>query len=120
MNSLDLVHQKDWKYVGVEPDPDFNPEHNEEVIERTIKAAEANRRAKKRQFQQGLAERTEALATYLKSLEQGGKESDVKKYFGKKYTAYLAGKTAIERIKDGLTSVGANGRIIRRPGEIIE
>lgn len=117
MKKLDPVHFKDWKYVGIEPDPGFSPEHNQAVIERTIKAAEAQRRAKKRQFQEGLAERAEALATYLNSLSQGGKESDVTKYFGKKYKAYLAGKTAIERIKDGLTSLGPDGRVIRRPGE---
>ena len=120
MTRTDTVHFKDWKFVGVDPDPDFNADHNNEVIERTIREAEAQRRAQKRKFQEGLSERTSALASYLKSVEQGGSESDVSKYFGKKYKGYLAGKTAIERIKDGLTSIGADGRVIRRPGEAIE
>lgn len=117
---IDPVHFKDWKYVGIDPDPDFDPEHNAQVIEKTIKEAERMRRQKRREFQQNLAERSEALATYLKSVEQGGKESDVTKYFGKKYKGYLAGKYAMERIKDGLTSLDPTGKVIRRPGEIIE
>lgn len=114
------VHPKDWKHVGIEPDPDFNPAHNAEVIERTIKAAEAMRRQKRREFQEGLAERTDALSKYLTSLEQGGGESDVSKYFGRKMKAELAGKYAMERIKDGLTSLDGKGDILRRPGETIE
>lgn len=120
MKKLDPVHFKDWKFVGVEPDPDFNPEHNADVIERTIKEAERMRRQKKRDFSEGVAERAEAIASYIKSLEQGSSESNVTKYFGKKYKGYLAGKHAIERIKDGLTSLGPNGQVIRRPGEVIE
>ena len=115
----DNVHFKDWKFVGVDPDPDFNADHNNEVIERTIKAAEAQRRAQRRKFQEGLAERTDALAKYLKSVEQGGAESDVTKYFGKQFKGYLAGKYAMDRIKDGLTSIGEDGKIIRKPGEIV-
>ena len=116
----DKVKERDWKYVGVEPDANFSPEHNREVIERTIKAAEAQRRAQKRKFKEGLDERAEALAKYLSSVEQGGKETDVTKYFGKKYKGYLAGKFAIERIKDQLTSLRADGKVIRRPGEVIQ
>ena len=120
MKQLDPVHFKDWKFVGVDPDPGFDPAHNEAVIERTIKAAEAQRRAKRRKFQEGLAERSEALATYLNSVGQGGKESNITRYFGKKYQAYLAGKHALERLKDGLTSLGPDGGVIRRPGEVVE
>ena len=116
----DKISQKDWKYVGVEPDANFSPEHNLEVIERTIREAEAMRRTKKREFKEGLAERSEALAKYLSSIEQGGKATGVSEYFGRKYKGYLAGKYAIERLKDGLTSLGENGQIIRRPGEIID
>lgn len=117
---IDPVHFKDWKHVGVEPDANFSPEHNLEVIERTIREAEKQRRMQRRKFKAGLDERAEALAQYLKSVEQGGKSSNVTEYFGRKYKGYLAGKTALERIKDGLTSLGENGQVIRRPGEIIE
>lgn len=120
MKSLDLVHAKDWKYVGINPDPDFNPEHNNDVIEKTIKEAEKIRRQKHREFNEGLAERAEAIANFVQSVERGGADSDVTRYFGKKHKAYLAGKSAIERIKDGLTSIGANGKIIRKPGEMID
>ena len=118
--NIDKVHFKDWKYVIGEADPNFSPEHNMEVIERTIKEAERMRRTQKRKFQEGLAERSEAIAKYLKSVEQGGKETDITKYFGKKYKGYLAGKYAIDRIKDQLISLGGNGQIVRRSGEIIE
>lgn len=114
------VNPNDWKFVAPDPDPDFSAEHNNEVIERTIKEAERMARAKKREFQEGLAERTEALSKYLKSVEAGGKESDVTRYFGKKYKGYLAGKYAIERIKDGLTSLDSQGRVIRTPGQVVE
>lgn len=119
MKKLDPVHFKDWKHVGIEADPNFDPDHNMRVIEKTIKDAERMQRQKMREFQEDLGERTEALSKYLTSIEQGGAESDVTKYFGKKYKAYLAGKAAIKRMQDGLTSIGEDGKVIRRPGEMI-
>ena len=106
MSKQDVVHFKDWKHVGVEPDVDFNADHNKDVIEKTIKGAERMKRQKRREHQEGLAERSEAISKYLTSVDQGGAETDVTKYFGRKY-------------KGGLTSIDATGKIIRQPGDII-
>jgi hypothetical protein len=108
------IHIKDWKYVPAEPDPDFDADRNRRIIARTIKKAEANRRRKQREHDEGVKERTDALATYIESLKQGKTQKGVEEYFGRKELARLRGKEIVERIQDKLKVVGKGGEIIRR------
>lgn len=99
MKRLPKIDKSDYHLVPVNPDPGFDPEKNKRVIEGTIKKYEAMRRKKIKEHGEQIEERSDALASYLKGMEQGGKQSDIGKYFGKKHLAYLRGQAILERIK---------------------
>jgi hypothetical protein len=115
-----MIARQDWKFVKVEPDPDFNPQHNRRVIDEVMREAEVLSRKRKREFAEGLGERASALATFISSVNLGGKSEAVEKYFGKKFLKHLKGddKIAERQSKDGLTVIGKNGKVIRRPYEV--
>lgn len=98
---------------GFEPSPDFNPEHNKQVIEDSIKATDRAMRMKDHRFEQEVGERAWAASKYLKGLQTGKGTSDPIKFFGKDYTMYLKGKSVIDRVYDKLNVV-KNGKVIRK------
>ena len=85
--------------MKVDPDPNFSAEHNRNVVNEVIKETEALTRKKKREFQEGMGERSMAVAQYLKSVDQGGKNGQPEKYFGKRHLAYLRGVEILEKLK---------------------
>ena len=104
----DLIQPQDLKYVQVDQDPEFDPEHNKAVIEKTIKDNEKLVKARNREFDEKSKERTNAVAIYLRSLNQGGKATNHEKFFGKKYLAYLRGKEIMEKLKGQMAIQGRN------------
>ena len=102
----DTIQRKDWKFVNADPDPDFDADHNKRVIAKTIKKNEAYRRKKKRAYKEKVDERAEAISTYIQSLKQGGRESDINKYFGRREMARLRG----EEIMNKLNKLKKNGK----------
>ena len=102
----DLIQSQDLKYVKVDPDPEFDPIHNMAVIEKTIKDNEKLVEKRNNESLERTKERTNALAIYLRSINQGGKTTDYQKFFGKKYLAYLRGKEIMEQLKGQLQLTG--------------
>lgn len=112
------IHLLDEKFLYQNPDgdPDFNADHNRAVIAETIKKTEAAYRAKKHEQDDAIAERAAAAATYLKSIQAGGKTSNLNDFFGKREMARLRGEEVLARIKDELKVFGKDGKqVIRRP-----
>ena len=113
-----LIAPQDLKYVSVDPDPAFDSERNKQIIEKTIRD---NQRLVKKRTEttvEGVKERTNALAIYLRSISQGGKSTNYEKFFGKKYLAYLRGKEVMEKIKGQLMLQGRNGQaFVIKPSE---
>ena len=106
----DLIQPQDLKYVNVDPDPNFDPEHNRAVIEKTIKDNEKLVKTRNEQALEGVKERNNALAIYLRSLNQGGKATDHEKFFGRKYLAYLRGKEIMNNLKGQMMLQGRDGK----------
>ena len=108
----DLIAPQDLKYVKVDPDPDFDPQHNKRVIEKTIKDNQELVRKRNRDALEGVKERNNALATYLRSINQGGKTTDYKKFFGKdnlrRLKGYVRGVEVMENIKKQMVLQGRN------------
>ena len=102
----DLIQPQDLKYVKVDPDPNFDPIHNMAVIEKVIKDNEKLVRERSKEALEKVKERHNALAIYLRSINQGGKTTDYQKFFGKKYLAYLRGKEIMEQLKGQLELKG--------------
>ena len=105
---MDIIQPQDLKYVKIDPDPDFDPEHNKQVIEKTIKDNEKLVTRRTNESLEKIKERHNALAIYLRSLNQGGKATDHEKFFGKKYLAYLRGKEIMDSIKQQMVLQGRN------------
>lgn len=117
---MDKVAKSDWKFVRVDPDPNFNPKHNKRVVDEVIKETDVISRARKREFAEGMGERASALAQFISSVNLGGKSTSAEKYFGKEYLDHLKGKDILakQQSQDGLTVLDKNGKVIRRPYEV--
>jgi hypothetical protein len=91
MADLQKDQKRDYQKFFIEDgEPGFSPDYNKYVIEKTIKKTNAVRRQKMVQFREGVAERSDAVATYLKS-RIGEGVTPIEKYFGKQWMAYLRG-----------------------------
>ncbi|MEK6878311.1 MAG: hypothetical protein AABY22_01815, partial [Nanoarchaeota archaeon] len=108
----DYIAPQDLKFVKVDPDPNFDPAHNKKVIEKTIKDNQRLVRERQRESLEGVKERHNALAVYLRSVNQGGKASDYKKFFGeknlKRLKGYVRGMEVMENIKKQMVLQGRN------------
>lgn len=113
MKNLGKVEKSDYKFVPLDPDPGFDPVHNQRVIDETIKKADELWKKKKKDFNEGLRERSQAVATYLESVKQGGRDSDITRYFGKTELYYLKGQKMIEELKQQ-RALNPNGSLFKR------
>lgn len=112
MKQLPKVERSDWQFVKAQPDADFDPERNKQIIENSIKKYEANRRKKMAEHSDGVEERAKALAFYMQHKGRVGSESEMTKYFGKSYMDYLKGNI-LKRIQNGLKVMSPDGRVLR-------
>ncbi len=93
------VASEDMKRFWAErPDPDFSPEHNAEVIRRSIERAEKHRLEMRKMQMEGIRERASALASYIKYQDRGGNKS-AENYFGRKEMTRLQGKKVIQMLQ---------------------
>ena len=100
MKVLNKVSRKDWKFVPVDPDENFDPEHNKRVVEESIAKHEAKIKAVQKELAQNIKERSEAATMYLKNIEQGKGESNIDKYFGSKILAKLKAENPQLRMRN--------------------
>ena len=91
-----MIQPIDWSKVPVDPDPNFDPEHNARVIQETIEENDRLRIKRQREFGSKLKEKSEAVSRYLKDLADGKTSSSTEKYFGVKELVRLRG----EEIRD--------------------
>jgi hypothetical protein len=117
---MDNISRQDWKFVKVDPDPNFNPQHNRRVIDEVMRESEKLAKERRREFTEGMGERASALASFISSVNLGGSSEAAEKYFGKKFLKHLKGedKIAEKQSQDGLTVVDKKGKVIRRPYEV--
>ena len=92
------ISQDDWHLVPVDPDPDFDPAHNQRVVDETIRAGELMRTRKQYEFEQQVKERSSAIAKYLKTVGDGKTSSTISQYFGKQELARFRGKEIMDKL----------------------
>lgn len=87
------------------PDPDFDINRHNQIVANTIKKAEARRQSVRKAQNEGLKDRANALASYIKYLDRGGRKK-VEDYFGKRELGRLQAKKTMtvlqERKANGL------------------
>ena len=93
------VAKRDYeKFYALTPEPYFNPDHNKRVIENSIKKYEARRKLEMDKFREGVGERSDMVASYLKSnAVESNKPID--KYLGKTIMAQLRGEEIIDKLR---------------------
>jgi hypothetical protein len=92
------------------PDRDFSPKRNKIIIERTIKKYEDKQREKFELFRNGIGERSEAVVSFWKHIDQKG-SGDINRYFTPKMLAHLRGADIIDSLRNKLN-------VISRPSPI--
>lgn len=92
------IAKHDWHLVPIEPDANFDPEHNKKVIEDTIRKSQIIAARKKREWENKARERTAAVAQYVKAIDTGNTEKSVLDYFGRKELARLRGEEIMQSI----------------------
>jgi hypothetical protein len=93
----------------------FSPEKNKHIIDKTINKTDQIRKLKHQQFIDQLGERTDAVATYIKSRAAEG-NTPLERYFGKQMMAKLRGEK-IARILKGYYQMGGRKRKLYLPGD---
>lgn len=93
------VSSEDMKRFWKErPDPDFSEAHNEDVIARSIARAVKHREEMRKLQTEGIRERANALASFIKYQDHGGVKN-AETYFGRKEMARLQGKKVIQMLQ---------------------
>jgi hypothetical protein len=91
------ISQKDKIRYG-EGDPDFNEEHNRNIISDTIKKTDDNYKLRSKMRNEGLYERSDAIYSYIRHISNGGNsDKPIEDYLGREYFLKLLGE---ERLRD--------------------
>lgn len=90
------VAEEDIQYFNSTPSTGFSPAKNKATIALTIKKYKAYKAKLEKNYQEGMNERTDAVAAYLKHLTM--KDTPVEQYFGKRELAHLQGRKIMSKI----------------------
>lgn len=97
MKTSDIA-KEDFKFFKEGGDPGFSPERNKAVVEATIKKHEANIARKNKDYVKQIEERSDVVASYLKSRwAQEGNPIDT--YITRELMAQLRGQKRLETIR---------------------
>jgi hypothetical protein len=96
-----MLDKTDYKYVLNKPDQNFSPERNKAVIESTINEYDKMREEKRKLLKDGIGERSEAIASFLKHVNTGKGTDRVESYFTPQRLAHLRGEDIINSLKNG-------------------
>lgn len=77
---------------------DLIAEHNHRVVEDSILRYEKMRADKLKLSNEGIEERSDAIATFFRHINMGG-NNNIEKYFGKKELARLRGQEIVAQLK---------------------
>lgn len=89
---------EDKKFFVEKGDPGFSPARNKAIIEGTIRKRNQEIAARRKAYQNDVAERSDAVATYLRSRAAEG-YTPLEKYFGKRQLAHLRGQKIVQVLK---------------------
>lgn len=107
------IDPMDRKFILKTPEKDFSPERNKAVVEQTIREYDAMRLAQMKKYDEDYAERSDAVVSYLKSLDAGRGSSNLERYFGRKELARLRGLEIRNKLMSGMTLRSRLGQIIK-------
>lgn len=97
------------------PDPDFNAKRNRDIIKRTIENADKIRDKKKKEYKEGLLERSDLIYSYINHIYGAGGNSDKKilDYAGRENVMKLLGEQKRREIMQRRFIKGLNNNYIK-------
>lgn len=96
---MDILKEDYERFYVAKPDPGFSPARNKMVVEQSIEKYERTRKLKAQEYQDKLAERSNAVVSYLRS-KAIDSDTPIEKYLGRRNLAYYQGQKIIEKIKN--------------------
>lgn len=91
-------HKNDLKFYNKDGDLSLIKKYNDRIIEKTIAKHEANIAKKRQAYSELIRERTDVIASYLKS-RFAHEGNPIEKYLSKREMAHLRGQKILQTIK---------------------
>lgn len=88
----------DYRFINPNPDPDFSPERNKAIVEKTIKEAELYFETLHKIQDRELEHRVDILSSYAVHRFNRGKKS-LKDYLGKEQYNAIIGERLLEKVR---------------------
>ena len=117
----DSIHKKDFKFMEQNPygDSDFDAEHNHRVIAEVDEWNDVMERKRDRDYKRKTQERTNAVTSYLTNISQGKGITDIERYFGRRYLAYLRGQQIVNQLKANPFLIEKIKRVMEKKGTLM-
>ena len=96
------IDPKDFKFMEQNPygDPGFSEEYNKRIIAEVDTWNDMLEKRKDQEFKEKTQERTGAVAQYLQNITQGSGVTEIERYFGRRYLAYLRGQQIVRKLQE--------------------
>ena len=110
---------KDYRFINMNPDPDFSPERNKAIVDETIKEANEYHRKYTLALGDAWEERKDIMSHYaIRTLNYGNKKSIVD-YIGRKAYETLIGEKILSKVRIAETSNRLSGNTHLKKGILL-
>lgn len=100
MPSIAHLTSEDVKRYGTQGDPNFNAAHNKAVIDKTIKDHDKVMKAKIKRMNEGIAERTDMLSSYIMNITNKNSDKTFEEYVGWNNMKRVWGEARVSELKE--------------------
>jgi hypothetical protein len=97
---MSKLSKADVDRFGLLGDPGFSEARNKAIIEKTIRDTEANHARKQKLIDEGLAERSDLMMSYIRSMLQNNKDMDITQYAGWETMKRLWGEARVRDLQE--------------------
>lgn len=100
MPSIAHLTDKDVKRYGLLGDPDFDEARNKRIIKKTIEDHDKVMKAKIKRIDEGIAERSDMLASYIRHVTNKSSDKSFEEYVGWNNIKHLWGEARVAELKE--------------------
>ena|SRR5258708_4031345 len=109
----------DYRFINQNPDPDFSPERNKAVIERTMKEAENYHKLLASMKDKDLENRIDIISSYGDYRLNRSRTGKLRDYLGKEQYEALVGEHLMEKLRVAEATNRLNGNTRFKKGILI-
>lgn len=105
---LNNLTKEDVQKYGLGGDPGFSAARNEAVIKHTIKRTEDIYKKRRKEADEGIAERSELVYSYIRHMDDNNKDLKIEDYAGWHNLKALWGENRLRELQDRALRLGYN------------